>query len=45
MQLTPQGSQIIEEIARRYYLSFDAVMTMLHAVNNGGGNHGTIQPP
>ena len=45
MQLTPQGSQIIEEIAKRYYLSFDAVMTMLHAVNNGGGTMAQFSHP
>jgi len=45
MQLTPQGSQTIEEIARRYYLSFDAVMTMLHAVNNGGGSMAQFSHP
>lgn len=36
-QLTPQGQQIIQEIAQRYFLSVDAVTTMLQAVSNGGG--------
>jgi hypothetical protein len=37
MTLTPQGSQAIEELARRYYVSVDAVTTLLQAVINGGG--------
>jgi len=37
MQLTTQGSQRIEEIAQRYHLSVEAVMTMLQAVMNGNG--------
>ncbi len=45
MQLTPQGSQIIEEIARRYYVSVDAVMTLLQAVNNGGGTMAQFSHP
>jgi hypothetical protein len=45
MQLTPQGSQIIEEIARRYYVSVDAVMTLLDAVNNGGGTMAQFSHP
>jgi hypothetical protein len=36
-QLTPQGQQIIQGIAQRYGVSFDAVATMLQAVTNGGG--------
>ena len=45
MQLTPQGAQIIEEMARRYYLSVDAVMSMLFAVNNGGGSMAQFNHP
>lgn len=45
MQLTPQGTQIIEDIARRYYISVDAVMTMLLAVNNGGGTMAQFSHP
>ncbi len=37
MNLTPQGSRIIEELAQRYYVSVDAVTTLLQAVVNGGG--------
>lgn len=45
MQLTPQGSQIVEEIARRYYVSVDAVLTLLQAVNNGGGTMAQFSHP
>jgi hypothetical protein len=45
MNLTPQGLQIIEEIARRYYVSVDAVMTMLQAVINGGGTMAQFSHP
>ncbi len=45
MQLTPQGSQIVEEMARRYYVSVDAVMTLLEAVNNGGGTMAQFSHP
>lgn len=37
-QLTPQGQQIVQDIAQRYYISVDAVTTMLQAVSNGGGS-------
>lgn len=45
MQLTPHGTQVIEEIARRYYLSADAVMTLLQAVINGGGTMAQFNHP
>jgi len=45
MRLTPQGSQIVEEIARRYYVSVDAVMTLLQAVVNGGGTMAQFSHP
>lgn len=45
MQLTPQGSQIIEDIARRHGVSVDAAMTMLQAVNNGGGTMAQFSHP
>jgi hypothetical protein len=45
MQLTHQGSQIVEEMARRYYVSVDAVMTLLDAVNNGGGTMAQFSHP
>ncbi|HMZ58388.1 MAG TPA: hypothetical protein PL048_06415, partial [Leptospiraceae bacterium] len=37
--LTPQGQQRISEIAGQFYISTDAVMTMLQALING---HGTM---
>jgi hypothetical protein len=45
--LTDQGWQTINELAQRYGLSTDAVMTMLQAVVNGNGsmaqfNHGEL---
>jgi hypothetical protein len=36
-QLTPQGQQIINNIAQRYNLSSDAVFTLLLSVINGNG--------
>ena len=45
MTLTPQGSQAIEELARRYYVSVDAVMTLLQAVVNGGGTMAQFSHP
>jgi len=35
--LTPAGQNIINDIARRYSLSYDSAVSMLVAVNNGGG--------
>jgi hypothetical protein len=37
-QLTDQGRQKIDEIAHRYSVSTDAVMTLLHALVNSNGN-------
>jgi hypothetical protein len=45
MTLTPQGSQTIEELARRYFVSVDAVMTLLQAVINGGGSMAQFSHP
>jgi hypothetical protein len=45
MQLSAQGSQIINDIASRYGISVDAVMTMLQAVNNGGGTMAQFSHP
>lgn len=36
-QLTPQGQNLINDIARRYNLSYDSAVNMLVSVNNGGG--------
>ncbi|WP_437671405.1 SHOCT domain-containing protein [Sorangium sp. So ce131] len=38
-QLTPEGQQRISDLAQRYYVSSDAVMTLLQALVNG---HGTM---
>jgi hypothetical protein len=45
MNLTPQGAQTIEELARRYFVSVDAVMTLLQAVINGGGSMAQFSHP
>ncbi len=37
-QLTPAGQNIIQDIARRYNLSYDSAVSMLVAVNRGGGS-------
>ncbi len=37
-QLTPVGQNIIQDLARRYNLSYDSAVNMLIAVNNGGGS-------
>jgi hypothetical protein len=37
-QLTPQGQQIINNIAQRYNFSSDAVLSMLQSVINGNGS-------
>ncbi|WP_295687322.1 SHOCT domain-containing protein [uncultured Nevskia sp.] len=36
-QLTPAGQNVVDDLARRYNLSQNAVMEMLVAVNQGGG--------
>jgi len=45
MNLTPQGLQSIEDLARRHYVSTDAVMTLLQAVINGGGTMAQFSHP
>ncbi|MFO1418141.1 MAG: SHOCT domain-containing protein [Methylotetracoccus sp.] len=45
MKLTPQGSKIIEDLAGRYQVSTDAVMSLLHAVINGGGTMAQFSHP
>lgn len=37
-QLTPAGQNLVDDLSRRYGISRDAVITMLVAVNNGGGS-------
>jgi hypothetical protein len=36
-QLTPEGQQQVTDLAQRYGVSVDAVMTLLHALVNGQG--------
>lgn len=43
--LTPDGQQLISNIAARYNLSNDAVLHMLGAVNNGGGTMAQFNSP
>lgn len=45
MNLTPHGTAVIEEIARRYYVSADAVRVLLQAVANGGGTMAQFSHP
>jgi Short C-terminal domain len=45
MQLTDQGRQKIEELARRYGVSADAVVTLLQAVVNGNGSMAQFSHP
>jgi Short C-terminal domain len=45
VQLTDQGRQKIDELARRYGVSADAVMTLLQAVVNGHGSMAQFSHP
>jgi hypothetical protein len=44
-QLTPQGQNLINDIAARYNLSHDSAVRMLVAVNNGGGTMAQFSCP
>ncbi len=44
-QLTPEGQQIINNIAQRYNLSSDAVLSMLQSVINGNGSMAQFSHP
>jgi len=44
-QLTNAGQNVVDDIARRYNLSQDAVIHMLVAVNNGGGSMAQFSCP
>jgi hypothetical protein len=44
-QLTPEGQNIVNDIAQRYNLSQDAVVCMLAAVNSGGGRMAQFNCP
>jgi hypothetical protein len=45
LQLTDQGRQKIDELTRRYGVSTDAVMTLLHAVVKGNGSMAQFSHP
>ena len=44
-QFTPQGQQFIQDLAQRYGVSTDAVITMLYAVMNGNGTMAQFSHP
>ncbi len=44
-QLTPEGQQIINNLAQRYQFSADAVLTLLNAVLNGNGSMAQFNHP
>ena len=44
-QLTPQGQNLINDLARRYALSYDSAVRMLVAVNQGGGTMAQFSCP
>jgi len=44
-QLTEQGRQRIDELAQRYAVSTDAVMTLLQALVNSNGNMAQFNHP
>jgi len=44
-QLSPAGQQIIDDVARRYGYSTDAVLSMLQAVINGNGRMAQFNHP
>jgi hypothetical protein len=44
-QLSPAGQQIIDDIARRYGFSTDAVLSMLQSVINGNGSMAQFNHP
>ncbi len=44
-QLTPVGQNIINDISRRYHLSYDSAVSMLVSVNNGNGTMAQFSCP
>lgn len=44
-QFTPEGQQFIQDLARRYGVSTDAVISMLYAVMNGNGTMAQFNVP
>jgi len=45
MQLTPEGQQLINNLAQRYNFSFDAVCSLLQSVINGNGSMAQFSHP
>lgn len=44
-QLTPQGQNLINDVARRYVLSYDSAVSMLVSVNQGNGSMAQFSIP
>jgi hypothetical protein len=44
-QLTPEGQQIINNLAQRYHFSPDAVISLLYSVQNGNGSMAQFSHP
>ncbi len=44
-QLTPEGQNLLNDIARRYGLSYDSAVSMLVSVNQGGGSMAQFSVP
>ena len=44
-KLTPQGQNLVNDLANRYNLSTDTVIYMIGAVNNGGGTMAQFNSP
>lgn len=44
-QLTPEGQQIINNLAQRYQFSADAVLILLNAIVNGNGSMAQFNHP
>ena len=44
-QLTPQGENLVNDISRRYGLSYDSTVRMLVSVNQGGGSMAQFSCP
>jgi len=44
-QLTPEGQNLVNDLAYRYNLSHDTIITMIGAVNSGGGTMAQFYAP
>ncbi|MDD5272042.1 MAG: SHOCT domain-containing protein [Methylovulum sp.] len=44
-QLTPEGQQLINNLAQRYHFSTDAVLSLLQSVQNGNGSMAQFSHP